>query len=114
MLRHIVMKAVFILLSFAHSEVMSSDVEAALYAEPAYAKWGKLAMEETSRIYHDASIIDYKYEGRRKVSEEQAEENFVLWLRKDEREFGVRVSITIRTSSDQLLHVRTKELVRNN
>ena len=112
MLRHIVMKAVFVLLSLAHTEVMTAD-EAALHAEPAYAKWGKLAVEETSRMYRNASIIDYKYEGRTKLSEEQAQENFVLWLREDSREFGVRVSITIQTSSDQLLHLNIKELDSN-
>lgn len=112
MLRHIVMKAVFVLLSLAHSEVMTAD-EAALHAEPAYAKWGKLAVEETSRMYRNASILDYEYVGRTKLSEDQAEENFVLWLRKDSREFGVRVSMTIQISSDQLLHLNIKELDPN-
>ncbi|WP_169082990.1 DUF3889 domain-containing protein [Paenibacillus sp. PL91] len=109
MLRHIVMKAVFVLLSLTHSEVMTAD-ESALHAEPSYAKWGKMAMEETSKTYLNASIIDYKYVGRTKLSEEQAEESFVLWLRKDAREFGVRVSITIQTSTDQVLSLTMKEL----
>ncbi|OBZ17916.1 hypothetical protein A7975_03490 [Bacillus sp. FJAT-26390] len=108
-MRHIVMKAVFVLLSLAHSEVMTTE-GAALHAEPSYAKWGKLAMEETSKTYVNASIIDYKYVGRTKLSEEQAEENFVLWLRKDAIEFGVRVSITIQTKTDEVLNLTMKEL----
>ncbi|OMF36831.1 hypothetical protein BK133_08695 [Paenibacillus sp. FSL H8-0548] len=108
-MRHIVMKAVFILLSLAHTEVRTAD-ESALYAEPSYGKWGKLAIEETSRVYHNASIIDYKHEGRKVLKEGQAVETFVLWLRKDTKEFGVRVSITFQTSSDQLVHLEMNEL----
>lgn len=113
MLRHIVMKAVFVLLSFAHSEVVSTE-NTVQHAEPTYAKWGRLAMEETSKAYRNASIVDYKYEGRTKLSEGQSEERFVLWLRKDSREFGVRVSIRVNTSSDELIDVQMKELDQNN
>ncbi|WP_424765656.1 DUF3889 domain-containing protein [Paenibacillus sp. sgz302251] len=109
MLRHFVMKAVFVLLSLTHFEEQPFE---AVYqhAEPAYAKWGRLAMEQTSRMYSDASIVDYKYEGRKKLSEEASEESFVLWLRKDTREFGIRVSIQVKTSSDELIAVSIKEL----
>lgn len=109
MLRHIVMKAVFVLLSLAHSEVMSTE-EAALYAEPSYAKWGKLAVEETSKVYQGASITDYKYEGRKSLAGGQAEEHFVLWLRTEAKEFGVRVSITIQTGSDEIVNIKINEL----
>lgn len=112
MLRHIVMKAVFVLLSLAHSEVTSSG-ETAIYSEPSYAKWGRIAIEETSKTYRDASIIDYKYEGRKVLSDEQAEESFVLWLRKDAREFGVRVRMTIQIGSDELLQLKLVELPSN-
>ncbi|CAM3929823.1 YqzG/YhdC family protein [Paenibacillus alkaliterrae] len=109
MLRHIVMKAVFVLLSLTHSEVISTE-EAALHAQPSYAKWGRLAMEETSKAYRNASIVDYKYEGRRKLANGQAEESFVLWLRKDSREFGVRVSIRVEEVTDELIDVSMREL----
>lgn len=111
MLRHIVIKAVFVLLSLTHhSEVVSTETLAEQRAEPAYAKWGKLAMEETIKEYRDASIVDYKYEGRRTLEAGQAEESFVLWVRKDTKEFGVRVRIRIDSSSDSLINVQLKEL----
>lgn len=112
MLRHIVMKAVFVLLSLANSEVAPTG-ETAIYSEPAYAKWGKLAVEETSKAYRDASIIDYKYEGRRALSDDKAEESFLLWLRKNDREFGVRVRMTIQISSDELLQLKMAEVPSN-
>jgi hypothetical protein len=112
MLRHIVMKVVFVLLSLAHSDVIPTE-GTVQYAEPAYAKWGKLAMEETAKAYRNASIVDYKYEGRTILSEGQAEERFVLWIVKDTREFGVRVSIRVNTRTDELIDVRMQELDSN-
>lgn len=112
MLRHIVMKAVFVLLSFAHSEVMSEET-VALHAEPSYAKWGKLAMEETAKAYHDASIIDYKYEGRHAMGQGEAEESFLLWLKQDGREFGVRVTIRVEAAADKLRGVKLVEVHPN-
>lgn len=113
MLRHIVMKAVLVLLSLAHTEVISTE-GTVQYAEPNYAKWGKLAMEETSKAYRNASIVDYKYEGRTVLSEGEAEERFVLWIVQDTREFGVRVSIRVNASTDELINVRMQELNPNN
>ncbi|MBD2871203.1 DUF3889 domain-containing protein [Paenibacillus arenilitoris] len=109
MLRHFVMKAVFVLLSLTHSEAISSE-EAALIAEPSYAKWGRLAMEETAKAYQGASIVDYKYEGRTKLEGGQAEERFVLRLQKGSREFGIRVSLKVNADTDRLVQVRMMEL----
>ncbi|WP_051250866.1 DUF3889 domain-containing protein [Paenibacillus harenae] len=113
MLRHIVMKAVFVLLSLTSSEAMPPE-ESVQYAQPAYAKWGRLAMEEASKAYPDASIADYKYEGRTMLEGGQAEERFVLWLRRVSGEFGIRVSIKVESDTDRLVQVRIKELEPNN
>lgn len=109
MLRHIVMKAVLVLLSLSHADHLTTEVSA-MHAEPSYAKWGKLAMQETSKTYEHASILDYKYEGRKKLEHGQAEERFMLWLRKDSREFGVRVLIIIKADSDEVLQVSLMEI----
>ncbi|WP_138751503.1 DUF3889 domain-containing protein [Paenibacillus sinopodophylli] len=109
MLRHIVMKAVLVLLSLTHSDLTPAE-ESAILAEPTYAKWGKLAVEETSKTYRNASIIDYKYEGRKLLPSGKASESFVLWLRKDTREFGVRVTMTIDSYSDKLVKLTITEL----
>lgn len=78
-------------------------------AEPAYAKWGRLAMRETQKKYPQAQIIDYLHVGRRAISAGTAEEVFKLWLRQAEREWAVYVRIRFVTSTDQVLSIRFEE-----
>lgn len=113
MLGHLFVKAAFVILSLTNSGVVASEaVAVAQHAEPNYAKWGKVAMEETVKAYQNASIVDYKYEGRQKLGDGQAEERFKLRLRQDSHEFGVRVSIRIKDDSDTLINVKLNELDR--
>ncbi|MDF2835932.1 MAG: hypothetical protein K0Q63_1572 [Paenibacillus sp.] len=79
-------------------------------AAPSYAKWGRLAMEETAKAYEGASIVDYKYEGRSESGQGFAEEKFRLWLKHDGREFGVRVTITVEVATDRSRGVRLDEI----
>lgn len=79
-------------------------------AAPGYAKWGRLAMQETAKAYEDASIIDYKYEGRSREAPGIAVEKFRLWLKHDGREFGVRVTITVEEATDRSQGVLLEEL----
>jgi len=109
MIINIVIKAVFALLSITHSDVIAMETFA-MHAEPSYAKWGKLAMQETSKAYEDASIVDYKYEGRKKLSNGESEECFVLLLNKDAKQFAIRVTIKVSTDTDKLINVDLKEL----
>lgn len=113
MLRHIVIKAVFVLLSFAGTDADPNEAASSMLAEPGYAKWGKLAMTETAKTYRDASIIDYKYEGRQAMAAGEAEERFTLWLRQGGKEFGVRVLIRVETSRDTLKDLKIVELSAN-
>lgn len=48
---------------------------------PAYAKWGRLAMQETQSKYPHASIIDYLHEGS-EVKADSTIEKFKLWLKR--------------------------------
>lgn len=79
-------------------------------ASPGYAKWGKIAIEETSKAYQGASIIDYKYEGRFSGGKGGDEERFLLWLKQDGREFGVRVIVTVQAETETLRSVKLREL----
>ncbi|MFF2089106.1 DUF3889 domain-containing protein [Paenibacillus sp. NPDC058174] len=79
-------------LSIIAGSVSISNQAAAL--EPDYAKWGKLAVQETASKY-GAEIVDYKYEGRYPDSSEAVEERFKLRLRRGAEEFGVRVSVHV-------------------
>lgn len=105
------MKAIFLLLSLSYPETIQADGGAVQIASPSYAKWGKIAMEETAKAYRGASIVDYLYEGRFSGGSEGDEERFLLWLKQDGREFGVRVTITVKM--DTLVSVKLRE-VRSN
>lgn len=106
------MKAIFLLLSIANPDAQAFADPAAVIqaAAPAYAKWGKLAMEETAKAYHGASIVDYKYEGRFSGADGVAEERFLLWLRQEGREFGVRVTCKVQQETDHLLDIKLTEI----
>ncbi|MFF2482555.1 DUF3889 domain-containing protein [Paenibacillus sp. NPDC058071] len=77
--------------------------------EPEYARWGRLAMKETAGRYQ-ADIVDYKYEGKYPLNSGTFEERFKLWLRKDGREFGVRVRISVATGSDEFESIAFDEI----
>lgn len=81
-------------------------------AQPDYAKWGLIAMQQTSAKYH-SSIIDYEHIGRSNVRAGVAEEKFKLWLRDNEREFGVIVTIQFYTANDQIITITYEETDRS-
>ncbi|MGR7943585.1 MULTISPECIES: DUF3889 domain-containing protein [unclassified Paenibacillus] len=80
------------------------------YAVPGNVKWGKLVMEETAKRYNGVDIVDYKYEGRTVSRNGQAEERFVLWLNREGKSFGVRVTVTVQENNDSLVSVHLNEL----
>jgi hypothetical protein len=80
--------------------------------EPAYAKWGRLAMSETHKKFPRAKIVDYKHVGRQQRSPTVTEETFKLWLRQDHREWGVYVRITFETPTEKVISVRFQEVKR--
>jgi hypothetical protein len=79
--------------------------------QPAYAKWGKLAIKETQSKYPNAKVIDYLHEG----SESQKDvtiEKFKLWLKEGDNEFGVFVRIKYRTETEQVITIELQETPR--
>jgi hypothetical protein len=80
-----------------------------LYGEPAYAKWGQLAMTHVKNKY-DANIVDYKHLGRKEINSNIAEENFKFWLRSSSREFGVYVKIRFELSTDKVHSISIQEV----
>lgn len=77
--------------------------------EPDYAKWGKMAVQETASKYK-AEIIDYKYEGHYKDNGRDSEERFLLWIRMENKEFGVRVTIHVQADKQTASRIEFKEL----
>jgi hypothetical protein len=108
MLGKIVIKAVLVLLTFTGGEQGAHNV-AVVQGQTGSVKWGNVAMKETAKRYGEASIIDYRYEGSRKLRNGQLEERFKLWLREQGREFGVRVIIHVNAGSEQIGEVTFEE-----
>lgn len=82
-----------------------------ILAEPAYAKWGRIAMQETSERYQ-SSIIDYLHIGHTQISDEISEERFKLWLEDSRRQFGVYVTIQFNSTTEELISIKFIETDR--
>lgn len=75
---------------------------------PSYAKWGVLALKETQEKYPNAQVKDYKHIGR--VSGTRfTTERFKLWLKDDQKEFGVFVTIEFNNETEKVIKVTFKE-----
>ncbi|CAG7642726.1 DUF3889 domain-containing protein [Paenibacillus allorhizosphaerae] len=95
-----------------YEPAVSARSTAAKIAEetvPPYAKWGRLAMQETANRYKEARIQDYRYIGRSKPGAGITEEQFKLWLVQNGREFGVNVHIRFETSTEKVISIRFRE-----
>lgn len=76
-----------------------------------YAKWGQLAIRETQAKYPNANIIDYLHEGHEQKGESTIE-NFKLWLKEGDKEFGVFVRIEYVTATEKVIHIEWSETAK--
>ncbi|MFD0711361.1 DUF3889 domain-containing protein [Paenibacillus sp. GCM10027626] len=74
-------------------------------AEPDYAKWGRVAMQETAKRYR-MDIVDYKHLGRQADNSGHAVESFKLILKNGQRSFGVTVNIRFELQTEQILQIQ--------
>jgi hypothetical protein len=77
--------------------------------EPAYAKWGRLAMQKVKEKYPDAKIVDYLHVGREKGMETSTE-TFKLWLEGPNNEFGVFIDITFDNNTEEIVDIKFREV----
>ncbi|WP_454191770.1 DUF3889 domain-containing protein [Paenibacillus sp. Marseille-Q7038] len=75
-----------------------------VHAEPAYAKWGIIAVKKAETEY-GAPVKDYAHIGRTVISESRAEEKFRLVLKKENKEFTVEVTVRFNPQTDELSNV---------
>lgn len=78
---------------------------------PPYAKWGTLAMEKTKERYPNANILDYLHMGR-VPGIPNTTEKFKLWLKENNKEFGVFVEIQFDTRTEKVIKITFKETAR--
>jgi hypothetical protein len=77
-------------------------------AEPSYAKWGQIAIQEAKKKYN-ATIVDYAHIGRVSINPTLTQEKFKLWLKSENKEFGVYVTIQFETSTERLKSIKMVE-----
>ncbi|MGP4063408.1 DUF3889 domain-containing protein [Oceanobacillus sp. M65] len=99
--------------AFIGQALPTADMETQQEQEqvPSYAKWGKLAMKETKAKYPQADIIDYLHEGSKENANSEVE-IFKLWLKQDQKEFGVYVNIEFHPETEEVISVTFKETDR--
>jgi hypothetical protein len=86
-------------------------VEAQQKPIPSYAKWGRFAMEQTAKKYPQAQIRDYLHIGK-VTGAETSTEKFKLWLRENQKEFGVFIDIEFDNKTEKVVRVNFKESPR--
>jgi hypothetical protein len=86
---------------------------AASAEQPAYAEWGRFALNEVKSRYA-ADVVDYLHVGRTPISPQVTEETFKFWLRdrSRRREFGVIVRIRFNPETKEVLDIRFTETDR--
>lgn len=75
---------------------------------PAYAKWGIVAMRNVMNKYPKASVIDYLHVGKEEGTTTSVEK-FKLWLKEENREFGVFVDITFNNETEEIVNIEYTE-----
>ncbi|MBT2729900.1 DUF3889 domain-containing protein [Bacillus sp. ISL-75] len=78
---------------------------------PSYAKWGTLALKKTHEKYPHAKIIDYLHIGRTS-GPQTSTERFKLWLKENNREFGVFINIEFNKETEKVLKITFEETTR--
>lgn len=108
------MKTLLISFSLVLGMSVSTPILPAASAErpvPSYAKWGRMAMQQTKQRYKNAQIIDYLHIGR-VDNPASSTEKFKLWLREGSREFGVFIDIEFDRKTEAVKNITFRETDR--
>ncbi|MGB8001858.1 MAG: DUF3889 domain-containing protein [Anaerobacillus sp.] len=84
-----------------------SHVEAQV---PSYAKWGKTAIEETTKKYPDQKVTDYRYDGKVFISDVREQYDFEFTLKTNGQSREIRVYVLVNPKNDQLIDVLFDEI----
>lgn len=104
----------FTLMTVGIADFTPSPTESVVYAQrptPPYAKWGNIAVQKTKEKYPNADVVDYLHVGRVDKGN-NAVEKFKLWVKGQNREFGVLVNVEFNKSTEQIVHISYKEVAR--
>lgn len=76
---------------------------------PDYTKWGKIAINVVKESYVNEEVSDYKYEGRKSISEEKAKDIFSFDVKRNKKKIIVRAVVTFNPKTDTLQSIELVE-----
>ncbi|WP_181350408.1 DUF3889 domain-containing protein [Thalassobacillus sp. CUG 92003] len=80
-------------------------------AQPEYAKWGKIAVEETAKQYPDLKLVEYEYDGKVFISDERAQFDFEFQLEDNQgQKSEIRTYVLVNQKTNQLIDVYFDEI----
>lgn len=94
--------ALFLLLSTNFISAESIDLSNSIQTD--YAKWGRLAVQTAKQKFPDVQIVDYRYEGRT-FKEDLAIEQFKLWAKNGDDEFGIIIKIELDKQTEKVKNI---------
>ncbi|MYL64557.1 DUF3889 domain-containing protein [Bacillus hwajinpoensis] len=77
---------------------------------PSYAKWGKMAIEETTKKYPDQQVTDYRYDGKVFISDVREQYDFEFTLKQNGQSREIRVYVLVNPQKDKLIDVKYDEI----
>ncbi len=77
---------------------------------PSYAKWGKTAIEETTKKYPNQKVTDYRYDGKVFISDVREQYNFDFTLKTNGQSREIRVYVLVNPKKDQVIDVLYDEI----
>ncbi|WP_273849913.1 DUF3889 domain-containing protein [Guptibacillus spartinae] len=82
-----------------------------VYGEaPSYAKWGKIAIEQTTKKYPNQQVTDYRYDGKVFISNVREQYDFEFTLKQNGQSREIRVYVLVNPQSDELIDVKYDEI----
>ncbi|WP_246939026.1 DUF3889 domain-containing protein [Bacillus pinisoli] len=78
--------------------------------QPDYAKWSKMAVNVMNENYAEQDVSDFKYEGRKQISDTKSEDSFLFEVTSGDKKFNVRVVVTFNPKTDTLQSLQLSEV----
>ncbi|MFD0698886.1 DUF3889 domain-containing protein [Paenibacillus sp. GCM10027628] len=79
--------------------------------DPEYAKWSRMAFHEAAKLY---TLLDYKYLGRSDFAPGVAQQQFRFWVKKNDSEFPLIVSIRYNPVTEKVYTILMEQEKRGN
>lgn len=95
----------FLLLSIG----LFMNVSTAAAENPDYEKYGRIAIAVVKADYPREEVVDYKYEGRQKLTDTDVEDTFFFQVKENGKPVKVIVKISHSPNNNKLLRLTVQE-----